>query len=253
MTPSEMERLVARHLDGAMSLEEEEEFFIRVALDGELRRVLRAQRIVESALRKRSDAASLPPPSAREHLKLMLAAGTAGPAPTGATSPGIASPSMSALSAPVASLGTAMIGALGTLAVITFLSFSLSPTPRTVDTPPTRKPAHVRPIQSPVAHSERAIAPDPGVAYTIPKSPPPADRVSTRSGATSRPDSRTAPPAVTGSASRRSSSFSPLIEHDATTRAIAPRSDSMNHDDPEPVSQRSERDTIRLKVRLDMP
>lgn len=52
MTRGEQERLVERYLDGGMSSVEEEEFFIQVAVDNDLRRTLKAHRIVDSAIRK---------------------------------------------------------------------------------------------------------------------------------------------------------------------------------------------------------
>jgi|GEM_PF-2529363 len=58
MTRTEQERLVERYLNSEMSSADEQEFFIQVAVDSNLRQTLKAYRIVESALRKHRDAAS---------------------------------------------------------------------------------------------------------------------------------------------------------------------------------------------------
>lgn len=52
MTRSERERLVEQYLEGSMDFAQEENFFIQVAIDDELRRTLRSYRIVEEAIRK---------------------------------------------------------------------------------------------------------------------------------------------------------------------------------------------------------
>ena len=52
MTRIECERLVERYLEGSLDFAEEENFFIQVALDEELRRTLKAYRIVEETLQK---------------------------------------------------------------------------------------------------------------------------------------------------------------------------------------------------------
>lgn len=51
MTRTERERLVEQYLEGGMTAAEEQEFFIQVALDDELRRTLKAYGIVERAIR----------------------------------------------------------------------------------------------------------------------------------------------------------------------------------------------------------
>ena len=52
MTRIECERLVERYLEGSLDFAEEENFFIQVALNEELRRTLKAYRIVEETLQK---------------------------------------------------------------------------------------------------------------------------------------------------------------------------------------------------------
>ena len=52
MTRSERERLVEQYMEGSMDFAQEENFFIQVAIDEELRRTLKAYRIVEEAIRK---------------------------------------------------------------------------------------------------------------------------------------------------------------------------------------------------------
>jgi len=52
MNTSEREQLLERYLAGQMSVAEEEEFFIKVALDRELRGELKAHRAIDGAIRK---------------------------------------------------------------------------------------------------------------------------------------------------------------------------------------------------------
>lgn len=72
MTRNEYERLVEQYLEGAMSPADEQEFFIRVAVDSNLRQTLKAHRIVESAIRKHRDAISSRQLEVRTRLVSML-------------------------------------------------------------------------------------------------------------------------------------------------------------------------------------
>lgn len=56
MTRIECERLVERYLEGSMDFAAEQDFFIQVALDDELRRTLKAYRVVEETIRKEREA-----------------------------------------------------------------------------------------------------------------------------------------------------------------------------------------------------
>lgn len=56
MTRAEREIMIGRYMGGVMNSSEEQEFFIQVALDPELRLELKAHRTVESAIRKDRDA-----------------------------------------------------------------------------------------------------------------------------------------------------------------------------------------------------
>ena len=51
MTRTEREEILRRYIDGELSLEEEHEFFIEVALDKELRHSLKAQREIDEAIK----------------------------------------------------------------------------------------------------------------------------------------------------------------------------------------------------------
>jgi hypothetical protein len=74
MTRVEREQLISRYLGGDMNTAEEQEFFIRVAVDKELRQDLRAQRTVDSALRKDRDAESTGHTALRMRVASVLAA-----------------------------------------------------------------------------------------------------------------------------------------------------------------------------------
>lgn len=74
MTRIERERLVEQYLEGSMDFAQEENFFIQVALDDELRRTLKSYRIVEEAIRKEREAGSREHAAARYVVAGMLAA-----------------------------------------------------------------------------------------------------------------------------------------------------------------------------------
>jgi hypothetical protein len=253
MTPSEIERLVARHLDGAMSIDEEEEFFIRVAVDGELRRTLKAQRIVESALRKKHAAAPLPPANARGQLQAMLAGGAPGTTPHSAPRPPLSRaphPAPGALGG-ISTVGTAMLGALGALATVTFLSYSLSTkapepardlsdsTPRSLQQQRMTKPAESRARDSVAADAPSAPS---ATAADMIETPQP--RHSTTLRAT--------PPAMTGASAPRRS-HPARLPAGSLANGFQPGSDSTGQKLRQPVPQVSDQDTIRLKVRIEPP
>ena len=74
MTRSEQERLVERYLSGEMISADEEEFFMQVAVDQDLRQTLKAYRIVESAIRKHRDNAPSHHDQSRARFITMLSA-----------------------------------------------------------------------------------------------------------------------------------------------------------------------------------
>lgn len=76
MNRAEQERLVERYLGSAMAAAEEEEFFLNVAVDRELRQTLKAYRIVESALRKHRARTHAPRGRARARLVALLESDT---------------------------------------------------------------------------------------------------------------------------------------------------------------------------------
>lgn len=80
MTRVEREQLIARYLGGEFTTAEEQDFFIRVAVDKDLRQDLRAQRTVDSALTKDRDAQATGHSGMRVRVASVLAATPAGPA-----------------------------------------------------------------------------------------------------------------------------------------------------------------------------
>jgi hypothetical protein len=74
MTRSEQERLVERYLSGEMISADEEEFFMQVAVNQDLRQTLKAYRIVESAIRKHRDNAPAHHDQSRTRFIAMLSA-----------------------------------------------------------------------------------------------------------------------------------------------------------------------------------
>jgi hypothetical protein len=84
MNRNEYEHLVEKYLSGAMSPADEQEFFIRVAVDSNLRQTLKAYGIVESALRKHRESMASQHLDSRAHLVSLLGINTgtsAQPAP----------------------------------------------------------------------------------------------------------------------------------------------------------------------------
>ncbi len=73
MTRSEREAHIQRYLSGAMTSAEEQDFFIQVAVDDDLRLELKAQRTVESAMRKERDALFTSHAGLRERVATSLA------------------------------------------------------------------------------------------------------------------------------------------------------------------------------------
>jgi hypothetical protein len=90
MKQAECEQLVDRYMSGDMSVSEEQDFFIQVAVNDELRQTLKAYRVVDTALRKDR---SVPRPAgndrSRANVMAMLAA-TAPIAGAGAAGSGVA-------------------------------------------------------------------------------------------------------------------------------------------------------------------
>jgi hypothetical protein len=90
MSQERREQLIEHYMSGGMSHAEEQQFFIEVAVDDELRRTLRAYRIIDSAIRKEREASTQGHQEVRERVAAaFLVAGnvpvseaTSGPAHT---------------------------------------------------------------------------------------------------------------------------------------------------------------------------
>lgn len=79
MTRVEQEQLVGSYLRGEMSAAEEQEFFIQVALDSDLRQTLKAFRVVETAIQKHRQA--IPPNHAESYQRLLVMLGSSATEP----------------------------------------------------------------------------------------------------------------------------------------------------------------------------
>lgn len=79
MTRVEQEQLVGSYLRGEMSAAEEQEFFIQVALDSDLRQTLKAFRVVETAIQKHREAIS--PNHAESYQRLLVMLGSSATEP----------------------------------------------------------------------------------------------------------------------------------------------------------------------------
>ncbi len=105
MTQIEREELLRRYIDGQMTLEQEHEFFIEVALDKELRHGLKAQREIDQAIQ-----ADRGQPTPSEYASLQSSLATVLAATPGATPPVHATAGAGASSTSVASTGWAISG-----------------------------------------------------------------------------------------------------------------------------------------------
>lgn len=72
MTRREQERLVGRYLGGELAGAEEQDFFIQVAVDNDLRQTLKAYQVVDSALHKHRETIPVQHPESRERMVMML-------------------------------------------------------------------------------------------------------------------------------------------------------------------------------------
>ncbi|HVZ41758.1 MAG TPA: hypothetical protein VHI13_20925 [Candidatus Kapabacteria bacterium] len=79
MNRAEREILIERYMNAEMSSAEESDFFIQVALDRELRQELKAQRVIESALRKDLEAEPTEHTAMRARVASILAASSNAP------------------------------------------------------------------------------------------------------------------------------------------------------------------------------
>ncbi len=72
MTRREQERLVGRYIGGELTGAEEQDFFIQVAVDNDLRQTLKAYQVVDSALHKHRETIPVQHPESRERMVMML-------------------------------------------------------------------------------------------------------------------------------------------------------------------------------------
>jgi hypothetical protein len=122
MTRLERDALIDRYLGGDMSPAEEQDFFIQAAVDKDLRRELKAQQTIASAIRKDS---VLPPEdhlAVQVHVAAMLGVGT-GKVPAGASKE-LGSVSDSPRSIP--RIGTRLFSGLVLVALVTVIAIWLT-------------------------------------------------------------------------------------------------------------------------------
>ncbi len=86
MNNIDREQLVERYLNGELTGSQEQDFFIKVAVDNEMRRTLRAMMIVDSAFRLDREVVSTDRPAVRARVMASLAASSLDPAPAGSGS-----------------------------------------------------------------------------------------------------------------------------------------------------------------------
>lgn len=116
MTGSQREELIRAYLEGRMSLQQEHDFFIDVALDKDLRHELKAQQTIESAFRKDSAVDPSEITRLQREVSAMLVASRSGTGDAVGAATRIAPSALVRVRRMLLLLGgAAMIGALGLL------------------------------------------------------------------------------------------------------------------------------------------
>lgn len=274
MTRSEHEHLVERYLSGRMSPADEQEFFIQVAVDSNLRQTLKAYRVVESAMQKHRD--SLPAQHLASRAKLISrlegaragesAMETGGRALTGSGAAGMGVRwSMAAVAAAALTVGALVIGPL--------INRDAAPRVATPASSGASAPAMTRPSaptmprqNAPVEH--HATASDAATSGAVETIAPDAVRGAAQSSAESRAAGEHAMPrerhrspveeAGTRAASRRASSPASVETSNGAATSVSEGSTepqewvSTKHTrtaKPRYTSQ----DTIRIPVQINLP
>lgn len=260
MTRTEQERLVERYLNSEMNSADEQEFFIQVAVDSNLRQTLKAYRIVESALRKHRDAAPSQHAESRSRVISTLQgasmehAGFSGVTPAGATP-------VPSQHSERARLGSAMfkwvfmaVIAAG-LTVGGIMMTSDMKTASGGNTPSSNAPNHV----NGTAGASKAPATEAASSAVSPQASPAdqpqvsRDREITIPSPSNERRTATRTPAkkTTSEASARTTSPNgPAVsESTPATREPATSTDAAVHSD-EPAVQRSGRDTLNMRMQM---
>lgn len=262
MKPTEQERLVEQYLGGSMSPDEEQEFFIKVAVDSNLRQTLKAYRVVESALRKHRDAVAVQHVAARGNLMAALQKASQS-VPAATSHSGNAGRMFGAGRGMVRFLAAAVTVASVTVAGwmgVSWWSASESDT----DTPRGMSPARAPMIipapgestgqAAPAVSSESSPRIDNAPAASAPISATADDAGNDRPSTT-----RSATPRISrdnaSSRSREIASPQDVKSDDASTRATADRADDLEPpaEVETPRVQKSPSDTVNIQLKIGLP
>ncbi len=279
MTRTEQERLVERYLNGEMNSADEQEFFIQVAVDNNLRQTLKAYRIVDSAIRKHRDA--VPSRHAELRSKVVDMLKVTGVAQAGPASPFPAGPQTTPLpNGSTARTGmfrwiVTVVAALG-FTIAGFVVASLVGTPPGESTPSSGAYQKQEGAAG-TSGSPAAEAPAPGTPATAPRTSPiatapeqrpsgtPATLTQTRSTRSQQQSARaatgTTPSGAQHSSVRNETPAEKPAEIPAGSSQAAPPAQQQ-----EPVSlttsgsnveerplQRTSSDTLKMKIQLGTP
>lgn len=283
MTRTEQERLVERYLNGEMNSADEQEFFIQVAVDNNLRQTLKAYRIVDSAIRKHRDAVPSRHAELRSKVVDMLKvtsvaqAGPASPPPGNSRTTGLPSGSTARTGSAMFRWIVAAVAALG-FTIAGFVVASIVGTPPGESTPSSgayqKQEGAAGTVGSPAAE-----APAPGTSVperqSSQTSAPPASEQrpsGTAEGLTqsrsTRSQQQTARSAAgTNASGTESSSFRNESPAEKTAEIPAGSSQTASPaQQQEPVSlttsgsgveerplQRTSSDTVKMKIQLGTP
>lgn len=262
MTRTEQERLVERYLNSEMSSADEQEFFIQVAVDSNLRQTLKAYRIVESALRKHRDAALSQHAESRSRIiSTLQTASMASAGLSGVTPAGVAPiPSLQSKTR----LGSAMFKwvFLAVIAVgLTFGGIMMTSDMNTASgghTPSSNVPNRMNGTagapQAPAAEATSPAVLQQESAASQPQIARDRETIIPSSSNEKRAVTRTQPRKITREASVQTTTpDGPAVsETTPATREPAASTDAAVHSS-EPTLQRSSRDTLNMRMQMVPP
>ncbi len=248
MARNDYEALLERYVNGTLSAAEEEEFFIHVALNRELRNDLKAQRILQDAMQKDRNAEPVQHTALRSRVAETLAA-----SPAVASNPEQTFSGAGAREAVAGGPGWAIGTGLIAVAIVAILfSFSIfSSSDSSVDSEDaSARPGSVKTAPVPFDREERS-----GGNGAEPEAVRRSPDIGTRSDAVPAPAGAAVPSASSGADARRSPER-PSADDGAIDRVNPPATAAdrnISHEDDSAVrrSTRTGNDSVPMRLQLD--
>lgn len=274
MTRSERELLIERYLNGEMSSVQEQDFFIQVAVDKELRQELKAYRTVESAFRKDREAERSEHTALRARVATMLTVtpggGEPAPVPGGSTiqtpqvgdaGSGVASGLGRSAMRWIAGGGAALLLAVGSYLAVIQMQHGDAQSPAPATAPSATAPTMTTPAapSATPAAGQASARPSEGVAPST--APDLRATEGTTASAEVNAERRERTRSIGGaSGSAREETIGNRASRSASERSIDGRSTATDapavQDAPSataPKSDRKPNDTINVGVRVQFP